>query len=190
MAEAAKVIENCQRDINIAFVNELALIFDKMNIDTLDVLEAAGSKWNFLPFRPGLVGGHCIGVDPFYLAQKAQEVGYHPEIILAGRRVNDSMGKFVATEIIKLMMRKDIKVLDAKVLILGFTLALGLVGLFAWFGPGGIDADTKVQFNMWLITPIWLLILSFSFMFKTGLRAIGYLGLFNILTYIVLYTFR
>ena len=121
VAEAAKVIENSQRDINIAFVNELAKIFHLLGIDTHEVLEAAGTKWNFLKFKPGLVGGHCIGVDPFYLAQKAQEVGYHPEIILAGRRVNDSMGKFVATEIIKLMMRKDLKIIDAKVLILGFT---------------------------------------------------------------------
>ncbi|WP_111672226.1 nucleotide sugar dehydrogenase [Algoriphagus litoralis] len=121
VAEAAKVIENSQRDINIAFVNELSKIFNLLNIDTQEVLEAAGTKWNFLPFRPGLVGGHCIGVDPFYLAQKAQEVGYHPEIILAGRRLNDSMGKYVATETIKHMMRKDLKVIDAKVLILGFT---------------------------------------------------------------------
>ncbi|MBN3582433.1 nucleotide sugar dehydrogenase [Algoriphagus aestuarii] len=121
VAEAAKVIENSQRDINIAFVNELSKIFNLLNIDTQEVLEAAGTKWNFLPFRPGLVGGHCIGVDPFYLAQKAQEVGYHPEIILAGRRLNDSMGKHVATETIKLMMRKDLKVIDSKVLILGFT---------------------------------------------------------------------
>ena len=121
VAEAAKVIENSQRDINIAFVNELSKIFNLLNIDTQEVLAAAGTKWNFLPFRPGLVGGHCIGVDPFYLAQKAQEVGYHPEIILAGRRVNDSMGKYVATEVIKQMMRKDLKVIDAKVLILGFT---------------------------------------------------------------------
>nr|MBI1230853.1 nucleotide sugar dehydrogenase [Cytophagales bacterium] len=121
VAEAAKVIENSQRDINIAFVNELSKIFNLMGIDTQEVLAAAGTKWNFLPFRPGLVGGHCIGVDPYYLAQKAQEVGYHPEIILAGRRLNDSMGKHVATEVIKLMMRKDLKVIDAKVLILGFT---------------------------------------------------------------------
>ncbi|MCH7414621.1 nucleotide sugar dehydrogenase [Belliella sp. R4-6] len=120
VAEAAKVIENAQRDINIAFVNELSKIFNLLDIDTKEVLEAAGTKWNFLKFSPGLVGGHCIGVDPYYLAQKAQEVGYHPEIILAGRRVNDSMGKFVATELIKMMMRKDLKVLDAKVLILGF----------------------------------------------------------------------
>lgn len=121
VAEAAKVIENSQRDINIAFVNELSKIFNLLDIDTQEVLEAAGTKWNFLPFKPGLVGGHCIGVDPFYLAQKAQEVGYHPEIILAGRRLNDSMGKHVATETIKHMMRKDLKVIDAKVLILGFT---------------------------------------------------------------------
>lgn len=121
VAEAAKVIENSQRDINIAFVNELSKIFNLMGIDTHEVLEAAGTKWNFLKFKPGLVGGHCIGVDPYYLAQKAQEVGYHPEIILAGRRLNDSMGKHVATEVVKLMMRKDLKVIDSKVLILGFT---------------------------------------------------------------------
>jgi UDP-N-acetyl-D-glucosamine/UDP-N-acetyl-D-galactosamine dehydrogenase len=121
VAEAAKVIENSQRDINIAFVNELSKIFNLLDIDTQEVLEAAGTKWNFLPFKPGLVGGHCISVDPFYLAQKAQELGYHPEIILAGRRLNDSMGKHVATEVIKLMMRKDLKVIDSKVLILGFT---------------------------------------------------------------------
>ncbi|SFT40092.1 UDP-N-acetyl-D-galactosamine dehydrogenase [Algoriphagus locisalis] len=121
VAEAAKVIENSQRDINIAFVNELSKIFNLMGIDTTEVLEAAGTKWNFLKFKPGLVGGHCIGVDPFYLAQKAQELGYHPEIILAGRRLNDSMGKHVATEVVKLMMRKDLKVIDAKVMILGFT---------------------------------------------------------------------
>ena len=121
VAEAAKVIENSQRDINIAFVNELAKIFNIMGIDTQQVLEAAGTKWNFLPFKPGLVGGHCIGVDPYYLAQKAQELGYHPEIILAGRRLNDSMGKHVATEVVKQMMRKDLKVIDSKVLILGIT---------------------------------------------------------------------
>jgi len=121
VAEAAKVIENSQRDINIAFVNELSKIFNLIGIDTNDVLDAAGTKWNFLKFKPGLVGGHCIGVDPYYLAQKAQEVGYHPEIILAGRRLNDSMGQHVATEVVKLMMRKDIKVLNSKVLLLGFT---------------------------------------------------------------------
>ncbi|NKI25220.1 nucleotide sugar dehydrogenase [Arenibacter sp. 6A1] len=121
VAEAAKVIENSQRDINIAFVNELAKIFNKMEIDTQAVLEAAGTKWNFLPFKPGLVGGHCIGVDPYYLAQKAQELGYHPEIILAGRRMNDSMGPYVASEVIKLMLQNDIKVKAAKVLVLGIT---------------------------------------------------------------------
>jgi UDP-N-acetyl-D-galactosamine dehydrogenase len=121
VAEASKVIENAQRDVNIAFVNELAIIFNKLDIDTHDVLEAAGTKWNFLPFKPGLVGGHCIGVDPFYLAQKAQEVGYHSEIILAGRRLNDSMGEYVATEILKLMVRNDIHIKGAKVLILGIT---------------------------------------------------------------------
>ncbi|MGB3775531.1 MAG: nucleotide sugar dehydrogenase, partial [Leeuwenhoekiella sp.] len=116
VAEAAKVIENSQRDINIAFVNELAKIFNLMKIDTSEVLAAAGTKWNFLPFKPGLVGGHCIGVDPYYLAQKAQEFGYHPEIILAGRRLNDSMGQYVASEIIKLMVQKDIKIKNSKVL--------------------------------------------------------------------------
>ena len=121
VAEAAKVIENAQRDINIAFVNELAKIFNKLNIDTTAVLEAAATKWNFLPFRPGLVGGHCIGVDPYYLAQKAQEVGYHPEIILAGRRLNDSMGAYVADEVVKLMVQKRIQVTDSEVLVLGFT---------------------------------------------------------------------
>jgi UDP-N-acetyl-D-galactosamine dehydrogenase len=121
VAEAAKVIENSQRDINIAFVNELAKIFNLMKIDTSEVLAAAGTKWNFLPFKPGLVGGHCIGVDPYYLAQKAQEYGYHPEIILAGRRLNDSMGQYVASEIIKLMVQKDIKIKASKVLILGIT---------------------------------------------------------------------
>jgi UDP-N-acetyl-D-galactosamine dehydrogenase len=121
VAEAAKVIENSQRDINIAFVNELSKIFNLMGINTNDVLEAAGTKWNFLKFKPGLVGGHCIGVDPYYLAQKAQEVGYHPEIILAGRRLNDSMGAYVANETIKHMIKKDIKVKDANILILGFT---------------------------------------------------------------------
>jgi UDP-N-acetyl-D-galactosamine dehydrogenase len=121
VAEAAKVIENSQRDINIAFVNELAKILKLMKIDTHDVLEAAGTKWNFMPFKPGLVGGHCIGVDPFYLAQKAQEYGYHPEIILAGRRINDSMGKYVANEVVKLMIKNGIPVKGAKVLLLGIT---------------------------------------------------------------------
>lgn len=121
VAEAAKVIENSQRDINIAFVNELAKIFNLMDINTQDVLAAAGTKWNFLPFRPGLVGGHCIGVDPYYLAQKAQEVGYHPEIILAGRRLNDSMGQYVAEQVIKTMIKKNISVNNAKILMLGIT---------------------------------------------------------------------
>lgn len=121
VAEAAKVIENSQRDINIAFVNELAKIFNRMGINTNDVLEAAGTKWNFLPFRPGLVGGHCIGVDPYYLVQKAQEFGYNPEIILAGRRMNDGMGAYVASEIVKLMIQKEIKVNKAEILILGIT---------------------------------------------------------------------
>lgn len=121
VAEAAKVIENSQRDINIAFVNELAKIFNLLDIDTHAVLEAAGTKWNFLPFKPGLVGGHCIGVDPYYLAQKAQEVGYNPEIILAGRRLNDSMGEYVASQIVKLMIKKDIIIKNANLLMLGIT---------------------------------------------------------------------
>ena len=121
VAEAAKVIENSQRDINIAFVNELAKIFNLLKIDTKAVLEAAGTKWNFIPFKPGLVGGHCIGVDPYYLAQKAQEVGYHPEIILAGRRMNDSMGHYVASEVIKLFVKKDVTIKGSKILVLGVT---------------------------------------------------------------------
>lgn len=121
VAEAAKVIENSQRDINIAFVNELAKIFNLLDIDTHAVLEAAGTKWNFLPFKPGLVGGHCIGVDPYYLAQKAQEHGYHPEIILAGRRLNDSMGEYVASQVVKTLIKKNIKVNGAEILMLGVT---------------------------------------------------------------------
>ena len=121
VAEAAKVIENSQRDINIAFVNELSKIFTRMGIDTQDVLEAASTKWNFLPFKPGLVGGHCIGVDPYYLAQCAQRYGYNPEIILAGRRMNDGMGEYVAQQVIKLMLKKGIQVLGSHILILGFT---------------------------------------------------------------------
>lgn len=121
VAEAAKIIENAQRDINIAFVNELAMIFNRLGINTTDVLNAAATKWNFLNFKPGLVGGHCIGVDPYYLAQKAQEVGYYPEIILAGRRVNDGMGAYVADQLIKQMVQKKIQITDAKVLVLGFT---------------------------------------------------------------------
>jgi UDP-N-acetyl-D-galactosamine dehydrogenase len=121
VAEAAKVIENSQRDINIAFVNELSLIFERLGIDTLEVLEAAGSKWNFLPFRPGLVGGHCIGVDPYYLTHKAKEIGYHPEVILSGRRINDNMGSFIAGKIVKLMIHKGCKVRGSRALVLGVT---------------------------------------------------------------------
>lgn len=121
VAEAAKVIENTQRDLNIALVNELAIIFNRMGIDTLEVLEAAGTKWNFLPFRPGLVGGHCIGVDPYYLTYKAQEIGYNPEIILAGRRINDKMGEYIVSRVAKLMINKKMHVVDSKVLILGLT---------------------------------------------------------------------
>lgn len=121
VAESAKVIENAQRDINIAFVNELAKIFNLLGVDTAEVLEAAGTKWNFLPFKPGLVGGHCIGVDPFYIAQKAKEVGYNPEIILAGRRLNDSMGGYVANQFIKILINNDFKIKNSKVLILGIT---------------------------------------------------------------------
>lgn len=121
VAEAAKVIENTQRDVNIALINELALIFNKMGIDTEEVLKAAGTKWNFLPFRPGLVGGHCIGVDPYYLTHKAQSIGYHPEIILAGRRLNDGMGAYVVTQLVKAMIKKKIQVEGAKVLVLGLS---------------------------------------------------------------------
>lgn len=121
VAEAAKVIENTQRDVNIALINELTLIFNKLGIDTLDVLEAAGTKWNFLPFRPGLVGGHCIGVDPYYLTHKAQSIGYHPEIILAGRRLNDGMGAYVASQLVKSMTKKRIQVQGARVLLLGLS---------------------------------------------------------------------
>jgi UDP-N-acetyl-D-galactosamine dehydrogenase len=121
VAEAAKLIENCQRDVNISFVNELALIFDRMGIDTTDVLEAAGSKWNFLKFKPGLVGGHCIGVDPYYMIHKAESLGYYPAVIGAGRRVNDNMGVFVANKVIKLMIQKGIQIKNARTLILGFT---------------------------------------------------------------------
>lgn len=121
VAEAAKVIENTQRDVNIALINELALIFNRLGIDTEEVLQAAGTKWNFLPFRPGLVGGHCIGVDPYYLTHKAQAIGYHPEIILAGRRINDNMGFYVAQQVVKLMTRRRIHVVDARILVLGLT---------------------------------------------------------------------
>ena len=121
VAEAAKVIENTQRDLNIALMNELAIIFHRLGIDTLEVLKAAGTKWNFLPFRPGLVGGHCIGVDPYYLTHKAQEIGYHPEVVLAGRRINDSMGEYIADEVVKLMLRKGLPVLQSRILVLGLT---------------------------------------------------------------------
>ncbi|TBX25540.1 Vi polysaccharide biosynthesis protein VipA/TviB [Jiulongibacter sediminis] len=121
VAEAAKVIENCQRDINIAFVNELSLIFNQMNVDTSSVLEAAGTKWNFLPFKPGLVGGHCIGVDPYYLTYKAESLGYHPQVILSGRRINDNMGKHVASETVKLLIKSGVAVNQARVLVLGIT---------------------------------------------------------------------
>lgn len=121
VAEAAKVIENSQRDINIAFVNELALIFERMGIDTIEVLEAAGTKWNFLPFRPGLVGGHCIGVDPYYLTYKAESIGYHPHMILAGRRINDGMGGYVAGRVVKTMIKKGLAIVGAKVLVMGIT---------------------------------------------------------------------
>ncbi len=121
VAEAAKVIENTQRDLNIALMNELAIIFDKIGIDTLEVLKAAGTKWNFLPFRPGLVGGHCIGVDPYYLTHKAQKLGYHPEVILAGRRINDGMGKFVAEQTIKQLVRRGHPVKDCPIIVLGLT---------------------------------------------------------------------
>jgi UDP-N-acetyl-D-galactosamine dehydrogenase len=125
VAEAAKVIENTQRDLNIALMNELSLIFHRLGIDTLEVLEAAGTKWNFLPFRPGLVGGHCIGVDPYYLTHKAQEIGYHAEVILAGRRINDSMAAYVADEVIKLMTRRKMQVVDSRILVLGLTFKEG-----------------------------------------------------------------
>ena len=149
VAEASKVIENAQRDVNIAFVNELAIIFNKLGIDTHDVLEAAATKWNFLPFKPGLVGGHCIGVDPVYLAHKTQEVGYHSEIILAGRRLNDSMGEYVATEILKLMVLSDIPVKKAKVLMLGITFKENCpdirntkaIDVYKSLGQYGMDVD-------------------------------------------------
>lgn len=121
VAEAAKVIENTQRDLNIALINELSILFQRLDIDTLEVLEAAGTKWNFLPFRPGLVGGHCIGVDPYYLTHKAQEVGYHPEVILAGRRINDRMGEYIAEQVVKIMTRKKIQVVGSNILVLGLS---------------------------------------------------------------------
>lgn len=149
VAEASKIIENCQRDVNIAFVNELAKIFSLMDIDTSQVLEAASTKWNFLPFKPGLVGGHCIGVDPYYLAQKAQQFGYYPEIILSGRRLNDSMGDHIATEIVKLMIDKEVKVKGADVLILGITFKENcpdirntkVVDVIHFLGSFGVNVD-------------------------------------------------
>lgn len=169
IAEAAKVIENTQRDVNIALVNELALIFNRLGIDTLEVLEAAGTKWNFLPFRPGLVGGHCISVDPYYLTHKAQELGYHPEIILAGRRLNDNMANFVAQEVVKLMIKKAHAVSDAKVLVLGITFkencpdvrnsgAVGIVEELSEFGcevkvydPWANSEEVKHEYGIELI---------------------------------------
>ncbi|HSG67339.1 MAG TPA: Vi polysaccharide biosynthesis UDP-N-acetylglucosamine C-6 dehydrogenase TviB [Bacteroidales bacterium] len=150
VAEAAKVIENSQRDINIAFVNELAVIFNKMGIDTLEVLEAAGTKWNFLPFRPGLVGGHCIGVDPYYLTHKAQEIGYNPEIILAGRRLNDNMGSFVAGQVVKLMIKKEHRIAGSRALVLGITFKENcpdirnsrVIDIIREMQEFGIDVDT------------------------------------------------
>lgn len=172
VAEAAKVIENSQRDINIAFVNELAKIFNLMDINTHDVLEAAGTKWNFLPFKPGLVGGHCIGVDPYYLAQKAQELGYNPEIILAGRRLNDSMGSYVASQVVKAMIKKNIPVQDAEVLMLGITFKencpdvrntkiVDVVAALADYGmkvtifdPWANPAEVKHEYNLEIITEL------------------------------------
>ncbi len=169
VAEASKVIENAQRDLNIAFVNELALIFDKMDIDTLEVLEAAGTKWNFLPFKPGLVGGHCIGVDPYYLTYKAESLGYHPEVILAGRRINDTMGAFVASKVVKLMIQRSSNVKNAKILILGITFkencpdirnskVIDVIREFEDFGanvevcdPWADAAEVKQEYNLDLI---------------------------------------
>jgi len=149
VAEAAKVIENTQRDVNIALINELSLIFNRLQINTREVLEAAQTKWNFLPFQPGLVGGHCIGVDPYYLTHKAQEVGYHPEMILAGRRLNDDMGQYVATSVIKLMVRKNINAAKAKILVMGLTFKENcpdlrntkIVDIIHEFVDYGIDVD-------------------------------------------------
>lgn len=155
VAEAAKVIENTQRDLNIALINELAVIFNKLDIDTEEVLLAAGTKWNFLPFRPGLVGGHCIGVDPYYLTHKAQAVGYHPEVILAGRRINDSMGRYVVSELVKAMVKKRIHVAGAKVLVMGLTFKENcpdirntkVVDILAELKEYGVDADV---FDPWV----------------------------------------
>lgn len=157
VAEAAKVIENTQRDLNIALINELAVIFNKLGIDTEEVLLAAGTKWNFLPFRPGLVGGHCIGVDPYYLTHKAQAVGYHPEVILAGRRINDSMGRYVVSELVKAMVKKRIHVAGAKVLVMGLTFKENcpdirntkVVDILAELKEYGVKADV---FDPWVDT--------------------------------------
>lgn len=154
VAEAAKVIENCQRDLNIAFVNELSLIFERLDIDTLSVLEAAGTKWNFLPFRPGLVGGHCIGVDPYYLTYKAEEIGYHPQVILSGRRINDAMGSHVAKKVVKLMIDKGQKIKDSKALLLGITFKENcpdirnskVIDVFTELSDFGIDVEV---FDPW-----------------------------------------
>lgn len=169
VAEAAKVIENSQRDINIALINELAKIFNRLNIDTEAVLRAAGSKWNFLPFRPGLVGGHCIGVDPYYLTHKAEQVGYHPEILLAGRRLNDGMGAYVAQQMIKAMLKRRIQVVDARVLVMGLTFkencpdlrntrVIDVVRGLEDFGvqvdvsdPNVAPADARTEFNLELV---------------------------------------
>ena len=172
VAEAAKVIENTQRDVNIALINELSLIFNRMGIDTLEVLEAAGTKWNFLNFRPGLVGGHCIGVDPYYLTHKSQEVGYHPEMILAGRRINDNMGIYVATQVVRLMVTQGISMPSAKILIMGMTFKencpdvrntriVDLVHEFASFGatidvydPWADPAVVEHEYNLKLTTEL------------------------------------
>lgn len=154
VAEAAKVIENAQRDINIAFVNELAKIFSLLEIDTHEVLEAAGTKWNFLPFQPGFVGGHCIGVDPYYLAQKAQEVGYHPEIILAGRRLNDSMGEFVASQVIKLMIRKGVQIAKAELVVLGITFKENCPDVRNTRVVDLVRALLDYSVNVWIYDPV------------------------------------
>ncbi|ODS23117.1 Vi polysaccharide biosynthesis protein VipA/TviB [Candidatus Endobugula sertula] len=170
VAEASKVIENVQRDVNIAIINELAIIFDKLGIDTLEVLEAAGTKWNFLPFRPGLVGGHCIGVDPYYLAHKAQAVGYHPEIILASRRLNDTMGEYIVSRLLKEMFKKGIQVLGAKILVMGLSFKENcpdlrntrVIDILAELTECGVEADVydpwvceeeaKSKYNIQLIS--------------------------------------
>ncbi len=176
VAEAAKVIENTQRDLNIALINELAMIFSKMGIDTSDVLAAAGTKWNFLPFKPGLVGGHCIGVDPYYLTHKAQSIGYHPEVILAGRRINDGMSEFVVSELVKEMLRKGIQVAGARILVLGVTFKENCPDirnsrvpdiveelkefntLIDVYDPWAISAETEAEYGISLVEPEKMLI--------------------------------